>query len=352
MSAIATILAFLPFIFIIWLANLADGRRERGESGTTAAVVTYLLLGGFYGLLVFVGLLLQLVGPLIWQNPALEQTGIDPTLMQDVVASLPILGLGMWLPSLIALILLLPPVRRALARLIPIDPASTVHAVALSYTMLIVINMAVTLGVGLENLSESLAAQGETGAVGLADLWAQELIMAFWAVVGVGWLSRRSLAQVLARLGIVKPTRREVLIGVGVAIVMVPVVLTLEALAAQFGFGPEQAVEDLMEQLLGGLFSSLPGVLSIGLAAAIGEETLFRGALQPRFGLVLTSLMFALVHSNYGVSTATLVVFILGLVLGILRKRYNTTTSMITHATYNTTLASLSYLGLQFLQNQ
>ena len=343
---------FCPFIFIIWLANLADGRREQGEPGSVAAAVTYLLLGGFYGLLLFLGVILQVAGPLVQQSGSLDQLGMEPGLVEEVVASLPLIAFGLWLPSLIALLLLLPPVRRAVARLIPVDPASTVHAVALSYTMLIVINMAVTLGVGLENLSESLAVQGEKGGVGLAELWAQQLMMAFWAFVGVGWLSRRSLPRVLARLGLEKPTRRQILIGVGVALAMVPVVVTLEALAAQLGIGPEQAVEDLMELLLGDLFTTLPGILTIGLAAAIGEETLFRGAIQPRFGLLLTSAMFALVHSNYGISFATLVVFILGLVLGVLRRRYNTTTSMITHATYNSTLAFLSYLGIQFLQNQ
>jgi len=77
-------------------------------------------------------------------------------------------------------------------------------------------------------------------------------------------------------------------------------------------------VEALTEQLLGPLFSSLWGVATLGLAAALGEETLFRGALQPRFGLWATALIFALVHSNYGISLSTVVVFILGIVLGLI----------------------------------
>ena len=42
----------------------------------------------------------------------------------------------------------------------------------------------------------------------------------------------------------------------------------------------------------------------------------------------------------------TLIVLLVGLILGVLRQRYNTTTSMVTHATYNMALGLISYLGL------
>jgi membrane protease YdiL (CAAX protease family) len=74
--------------------------------------------------------------------------------------------------------------------------------------------------------------------------------------------------------------------------------------------------------------------------------------MQPRFGLIITSLLFALVHGQYGLSLATLVVFGLGLVLGLVRNRTNTTTSMLTHALYNSGTALLAYLGIQFLSQQ
>ena len=37
----------------------------------------------------------------------------------------------------------------------------------------------------------------------------------------------------------------------------------------------------------------------------------------------------------------------LGLVLGVLRNRYNTTTAMITHAFYNSILATIAYIAAQ-----
>jgi membrane protease YdiL (CAAX protease family) len=132
---------------------------------------------------------------------------------------------------------------------------------------------------------------------------------------------------------------------------MVPIILLLEYLAAQVGVGADADVERLMEQLLGPLFTTPFGILTIGLSAALGEETIFRGAMLPRFGLVITSLLFALLHSNYGITLSTLIVFLLGLLLGWLRLRYSTTTAMITHAVYNMSLGLLAYLsttGLDF----
>ena len=111
------------------------------------------------------------------------------------------------------------------------------------------------------------------------------------------------------------------------------------------GLGADPDVEKLTEQLLGPLFRSPFGILTLGVAAAIGEETLFRGALLPRFGLVLSALLFALLHSNYGITVSTLFVFALGLVLGMVRIRYNTTTAMVVHAVYNMTLGILAYMG-------
>ncbi len=355
MDLISTLLPFLPFIVIIWLANFADGASKREEPQPIFAVLTYVLLIVVYGLLFLFGVLVQVSSLLIRQvdmSAAFQQFGMDAQVSPDIVRSLPTIGLGLWLPSLLAMILLLPPVRRAIARLLPIDPASTVHAVALSYIMLIVTNLMLTLGVGLENLTELLSATEQGGGVGMGAVWIQELILAFWAMIGVGWLSRRSIRQVAIRLGMRMPSGREMLIGFAAGLAMIPVVIAIEALSTALGIGPGQDVQDLTEQLIGPLFNSIAGVLTLGLAAAIGEETIFRGALQPRFGLILTSLLFALTHSNYGITVATLVVFLLGLVLGVVRNRYGTSVSMITHATYNSTLGLIAYLGVQFLQNQ
>jgi membrane protease YdiL (CAAX protease family) len=90
-------------------------------------------------------------------------------------------------------------------------------------------------------------------------------------------------------------------------------------------------VGDITTNLFNDLVSPL-AALAVSLSAGVGEELLFRGALQPRFGLVLTSLLFAVGHAHYGLSPATVEVFVIGLVLGLVRRRINTTTCIVIHA--------------------
>jgi membrane protease YdiL (CAAX protease family) len=200
-------------------------------------------------------------------------------------------------------------------------------------------------------MTELLANQAppnQSGATTLS-LWIQQLLMAGMAMVGVGWLTRRDWGAMLERLGITMPTQRQVTLGLSLGLAMVPAVMLLEFVSSSLGFGADPDVEALTEQLLGPLFRSPFGIVTLGVAAALGEETLFRGAALPRFGLVFTSLLFALLHSNYGITVSTLIVFVLGLVLGIVRLRHNTSTAMLIHAVYNMALGLLAYLSLSFL---
>ena len=349
-------LLFVPFIFIVFLANLADKRRLAAESDNTVAGLTYLFHIFIFGCMAAVGILLQGFGLLINSNSGLADS-ILPSLLETGDSSLESLwngevlsnlGAGLWGPALVAMLLLLPPARRHVARVIPIDPRSTVHGVALSFVMLIVINLTTTLAIGLETLADLSDDTDRTNSAALlATLWTQQLTMAIWALVGVGWLTRRMWSQVLERLGLVVPRPREVGIGVGIGLLSICLILLLEAGAAALGFGPDENVERLTEVLLGPLLTSIPGILTLGLAAGIGEETLYRGALQPRFGLLVTSFLFAITHSNYGISLSTLLVFMIGLVFGLVRIRFNTTTSVIAHASYNSTLGLIALLAQQ-----
>ena len=83
----------------------------------------------------------------------------------------------------------------------------------------------------------------------------------------------------------------------------------------------------------------------IGLSAGIGEELLFRGAIQPRYGIFLTSVLFALLHSQYGFSFITLGTFLLGCIFGVIAKRYGTTHAIIAHTSYNTLAVIIAALA-------
>lgn len=334
--------------FLMWIANLAQKRRAAEEPYQGLAMLSYLTLAFFYGLAFVMGVIFQGFGALLSAQPQLlDQLGMTGNANPFAnFGSFALVGLGLWLPSLLGVLLLLPPARRLLARFIPIDPGNPVHAVALALVALVGINLLVTLGFGLNNLATTLEQQGGAGsAATFVSLWAQQIFTALLAMIGVGWLSRRNLPSTLQRLGIVRPTVHQVAIAIGIALLLVPLVLLVEYASSQAGIGENADVQRLSEQLLGPLFHSPFGVFTVGAAAALGEETLLRGAAQPRFGLLLTAVIFALLHSNYGISLSTAVVFVLGLVLGVVRQRANTSTSMVIHAVYNSTLGLLAYLG-------
>lgn len=355
---VGLLILFFPLFLIVWLANLAERNREQEVPYANLAIFSYVLVILLYAGALVVGLTLQGFSILVEQNPAaLDDLGLPMTDFSQQFDSLSTIGLGVWIPSLVGLFLLTPFARRLAGRFIPIDPDSPVHAVALSLTMLVVINLIATLGIGLGNLSETLQAQSEANggtqsATTIVTLWGQQIITALWALVGVGWLVRRQWGASLQRLGITALDSRKLLIGVAIGLAMVPVVVVLEYVTnTLLGVGIDPDVEELTEQLIGPLFNSPLGILTLGLAAALGEETIFRGALQPRLGLIFTSLLFALVHSNYGITISTLIVFVLGCVLGLIRLRYNTSTSMVVHAVYNMSLGLIAYLNLSFLDS-
>ena len=348
-DVLGALLTFVPLMGILWLANLADRQASspQGEGHRALTWISFVVLISLYLLLIGAGLLLQGVGALAGRSDMeslrlkIHDLGLDePALLH--------MGLGLWLPSLGGIILLSSPLRRLLARLIPIDPTRATHAVSLSYVALIVVNLLVTLGLGLHNLSgmlEQSLGQNYNPAPGL---WAQNILWMLMALVGVGFLSRRNLGSAFGRLAIRLPSWRNVLAGIGIGLVLAPAVLAVEAGAGLLGIRAGPDVEKLTEQLIGPLARSIPGVLTLGLAAALGEESIFRGALLPRFGLIFTTALFALMHSNYGITFATGVVFVVGLVLGLVRQRANTTTAMFVHATYNMALGFVTYLGLNF----
>ena len=350
-EVLGVIIQFLPVIIILLIANLAERLREQEQPYMPLAVLAYVVLALIFGVLALVGFVALFVPVGLQAQPDMQEQ------MNTIlpVQSWAWLSWGIFIPALAGLLLLLKPVRRWLAKFSTLDAGNPVHAVSVSMTMFIPIYLAITLGIGLDTLATQIATQvEETGRqpVTIGMLWVQTALFVVIALIGVGWLTRRSLKDSLARLGVVRPTARQVLVGVALALALVPAVMLLEAGANAIGMGADADVESLTEQLIGPLFQTPLGILSIGLAAGIGEEILFRGAMQPRFSLVLTALFFALLHSNYGITLSTLIVFLLGIVLGVIRSRYNTSTAMITHAAYNSTLALLASFAGQILNNQ
>jgi hypothetical protein len=154
------------------------------------------------------------------------------------------------------------------------------------------------------------------------------------ALAGVGLLMRRDLRATLERLSLRWMTARQW----GLVILIILFFMTFDYTVLWVWQQLWPASHILVSDITTNLFSDLVGplaALAVSLSAGIGEELLFRGALQPRFGLVLTSLLFAIGHAHYGLSPAIVEVFAVGLVLGLVRLRTNTTTCLVIHAGYD-----------------
>jgi membrane protease YdiL (CAAX protease family) len=170
------------------------------------------------------------------------------------------------------------------------------------------------------------------GLVGKDSLWSNLIGMMVLALGGVGYRIRRDLRQTLERLGLLEVESRDwIVIGVGVVAL---VVLNAGAEWVQRAWLPGLWASDqrVNRMIAGGL--SQWDTLLLGVSAGVGEELALRGALQPKLGVFLTSLVFALLHVQYswfGVG----IIFMLGLVLGTIRNRTSTTVAILVHALYD-----------------
>lgn len=248
------------------------------------------------------------------------------------------------LTCLLALLLPLPIIRTWLSKIISINPSNRVHTFGLMMSMLIPLQMFFALDVGFEELSKTEIKT--TWLQSLIELWSQNILFAALGFIGVGLFTRRNWKQSLDRLGLKKISWKTFNISFLLAFVCVGSVLVLSNILVALGFPEDPEVSQFSEKIMEPLFSNPLGVLSIGLAAALGEEIIFRGAILPRFGLLASSLLFALTHTQYGLTVSIVVVFLLGMLLGYIRQRINTTASMVIHATYNIILGVLAYFHI------
>lgn len=262
----------------------------------------------------------------------------DLQMAQSLSANRPA-GLVLLLSSVWGLLVILPEVRRFLSRWIPIDPESSVHTVALILAGYLVGNSLLTLTQGgLEGLAET----GRPASI--IEVLASELLYASVGLAGVGLLIRRDGLKTIERLGLSVPDRERLTTGlrwIGLLILLYWITALLFTVLY-----PEQAeqLENLNTLLLGNMDTVWEWFL-LAISAAIGEEILFRGALQPVFGLWLTALLFAFAHIQYGFTLATALVFVIGLALGLVRRRYSTSVAIFVHFGYNFILGLLALLA-------
>jgi CAAX protease family protein len=121
------------------------------------------------------------------------------------------------------------------------------------------------------------------------------------------------------------------------------------ALGGAFGFGvTRKRFAWRVRPFLARFTSSRPTTLNfalLGLAAALGEETLFRAAVQPVAGIVVAAVLFTLAHAliadfrhpTPGKAAYAGLALGMGILLGLLYERFGIAGSMGAHFAFDTT---------------
>lgn len=210
---------------------------------------------------------------------------------------------------------------------------SLVHAAAVVLALLLLTGSIVLFIVegGTSGMAETIEAGGVP--VGLPLFQAALQIAA--AFLGVGLAIRRTLPQALQRLGLRIPQREDLTWGAGIGLALFGVLIVYGSIVALFFSAEQLEAQNEAAQSLAQAFSTLPLALLLASSAAVGEEIFFRGALQPVFGNLLTSIFFALMHTQVLLSPGVILIFIVSLGLGWLRERFSTTAAVIGHFVYN-----------------
>lgn len=155
-------------------------------------------------------------------------------------------------------------------------------------------------------------------------------------LLGAGLFVRRSPREVAQRLGLRRPHWQDLVLGglVGAALfAFFTSLAVLWVLLADPDILRQQT--SAMEQITLAFSGSLLAGFLLALSAGISEEILYRGLLQPVYGVFLTSALFALSHVQYTLTPAWLVIFGVGVGFALLRKYLSTTAAIVAHFVYN-----------------
>src|SRR5438309_703583 len=297
----------MPLPLVI-AANTFVGKPWASGAGTLLAAFTVALVA-LFGLADLAGL--QLLSQAL---PAQRRFAVDAGVIVTAAA---------------AAGFLFQPIRRDMAAFLPIDPENPVHTLALVLSTLL-LGTQVTLIAFTDVLGSNLA-QPPLNVVDVLEGEAPFLIV---AAAGVGILMRRNAGQAAERLGLVVPAWRHVILALAVAGLFLVLSQASDILSHSLTPDIARRVDNTTPHAFGQLGGPL-GLAALALLPGICEEVLFRGALQPRIGVLATALLFTSIHTEYGLSIDTLAVLVLALGLGFVRKYTNTTASCACHVSYN-----------------
>lgn len=328
---------------ILYLANMQDIARSQAaaraqnlqadKSRQQSETALRWMLYGVAGIMFVYGLLILQMA-LLPDTAATESLELPPV---DLTAALVNFALSTAAAFLSVRLVLSEPLRRLAGRLTgansTYNAASYLHltAMVLALFMVIVTIGQTVLSGGIAGLAQSIESQD----VSPGQMVFQTALFIAIALLGVGMAIRRSVPQTLARLGLRLPTTSDITWGIGAGILLYIVQIILVTIWFSISSPELIAQQSAASNELAGQFNTLGMAFALSLAAAVSEEILFRGALQPVFGLGLTSLFFVLVHIQYTFTPITLIIFVVALGFGWLRERQSTSAAIIAHFIYN-----------------
>lgn len=212
------------------------------------------------------------------------------------------------------------------------NPQSMVHTVALAFALYYLGSQLIgfIIGGGLSGVAENFE-----GGLSAWDLILNGLPQIVLPLLGVGIGLRRNLPETLNRLGLYRPTIQGVGVAVGVTVALF--VFLLMASVAWTSLVSEETYDEQTEasEALSKSIDTVGLAFLLAAMAAIGEEIAFRGALQPVFGLWPTAILFMLVHLQYTLTPASLIILVVAIAFGWIRHNYGTTVAILTHFLYN-----------------
>jgi hypothetical protein len=242
--------------------------------------------------------------------------------------------------------LLSPRPREALRRLTRdqgiYDPESPAHLTAV--VLCIALITATVWSFLLAGGQSGLVADLETSEINPEGPLFQGAIFIIAALLGVGFALRRDLPATLARLGLRAPIRDDwragVLSGLALYGFAVAFATIWQLLVAPEVFQEQTRAADEIARSI----NTPELTLIVTLSAAVGEEILIRGALQPVFGIGLSSAFFTLLHAQYLGTPTMALIFVVSCGFGLVRRRHSTTAAIIAHFIYNIVPFILNFL--------
>jgi membrane protease YdiL (CAAX protease family) len=322
-----TLAALVAVLAYFVLANVGEvdrrgGAGERPHPRYRVARLMTLVVGAVIaGVAALFGLVLLLeaaFGASAGRNGASGARGA-------LIVGLPLLAAGS-----LGLLYLWPPVQRAVARVMPLRPRSPV-----GYASVVLALTFTGLQLGTQLSEDVLSAIASGPPLTNTDVLAQDVPLLVLGFVGVGIFVRRSTRETLQRLGLIPPGVHWWAIALVGVLAFLLVGAGIEKAASALTPGTQEQVNRVSNALFK-RFDNPGAVVFLAVVAGVAEEIVFRGALQPRFGLIATAFLFAAVHTQYGITFASLEVFVLGLGLGWLRAASKSTLpGIVTHAGYD-----------------